>query len=249
MKPSIYAILSIIAVLASCAPAYIPNKANVGFFKEKGELHGEIATGTSGYDPQVAYAATDHIAVVANASFRNSPFESKVSVGEESFTYTGKKKHQIYEMGIGYYDTNDSGLTFEVIGGYGMGRVSDMEVSGLNFRMTNKNTLKLVDGETALLSADFKKWFIQPTIGITHENVDFGVTSKFSNVRMTILNERYNDWFFEPVATLRFGIESVKLTSQLGISIPMSGEINYVWQPFMFSMGIMVDVNVFGRKD
>ncbi|MEO1254934.1 MAG: hypothetical protein AAFY41_08620, partial [Bacteroidota bacterium] len=117
----------------SCSPAYIPNKVNAGLLTDKGELHAEIATGTSGYDPQVAYAVTENMLVLANASFKDTPFESTLSIGDDDFDYDGTQKLRSYELGAGYYRTSKDGFVLELVAGYGLGEVSDTRISILNF--------------------------------------------------------------------------------------------------------------------
>lgn len=246
MKPLYFlSLLLLIASTFSCAPAYIPSKVNPGLFTEEGELHAEVATGTSGWDPQLAYAASDHLMFTANASFRNQPYETTVLQGNGSFEYSGRKKHQIAEVGVGVYEKAGGGL-FELVGGYGRGQVFDMEVETLYFT-TDEDDLLLESGDVGVLNARFNKWFIQPTVGYSSKGFDFGVTSRFSHVQMNIERERFKNWFWEPALTMRAGHQNVKFTSQLGFSVPFGHEIAYSWEPFIFSVGIMADLNVLGK--
>lgn len=238
-----------LSFFVSCSPAYIPNKVNTGLLSDKGELHAEIATGTSGYDPQVAYAVTENVLVTGNASFKDTPFESTLFVGKDDFNYEGTQKLRSFELGLGYYKKLKDGFILEMVAGYGLGKVSDTRISILTFDL-KEDELRLVDGETALFNSDYSKSFLQPTVGISHKNFDIGITSKFTNVKMEAFDLRFNDWFFEPALTMRLGLESVKFTSQIGFSLPMT-TVEYYSEPFIISIGIMADLNILGirKKD
>ncbi len=65
-------VVSIVLIFASCSPLYRPNTVNVPLFKEKNELSVNAGASSNGADVQAAFAATNHIAVMANGSFYNA---------------------------------------------------------------------------------------------------------------------------------------------------------------------------------
>jgi len=60
-KLLIYILVFIILIINGCAPAYVPNVINTPLLSNKGEIQTSIHTGIAGFDPQFAYAITDHI--------------------------------------------------------------------------------------------------------------------------------------------------------------------------------------------
>src|SRR6056297_213766 len=98
--------------LFSCSPEYIPNMANSPMFSNKGEFQANIATGTSNFDAQAAYAITDHIGIMVNGSYGN----------ETNDTTDDYHKHSFIEGGLGYFENLGESLRYEIYGGYGIGK-------------------------------------------------------------------------------------------------------------------------------
>ena len=229
--------------MAACSPAYVPNKVNTGLFTEPGEMHGELATGVSGTDIQVAAAIPGNLVVTANASFKNRDLNTTVWAdddGSELVNVETNRKHRIFEVGAGYYQTWEDGLTLEAIAGYGRGTLENVEtdlIGPILFGSQNSPT-------TFITESTFNKIYIQPTIGLSKRFVDLGFTPKIAFVRININDQQFSDTYFEPTVTLRAGPEKVKFTGQLGLSIPSGETIQYSYEPFIFSVGIMADINV-----
>lgn len=230
-------------LLIACSPAYVPNKVNTGLFTEEGEIHGEVATGVSGTDVQVAAAIPGNLVVTANASFKNKDFQTTIWAEDndsELATFEGNKKHRIWEMGLGYYHIMEGGVTLEAIVGYGEGNLENVETNLFG----PVDDITRIDENTIITESSFSKVFIQPTIGFSKRLFDVGFTPKIAMVRVSINDQQFRDTFFEPTATIRFGHEKVKFTGQLGLSFPMDEEIEFSHEPLIFSVGIMADVNV-----
>ncbi|MEA2105370.1 MAG: hypothetical protein U9P82_01395 [Bacteroidota bacterium] len=98
--------------LFSCSPEYIPNMANSPMFSNQGELQATVATGTSNFDAQTAYAITDHIGIMVNGSYGN----------ETNDTTDDFHKHAFIEAGLGYYEKIGENVRYEIYGGYGFGK-------------------------------------------------------------------------------------------------------------------------------
>jgi phosphoserine phosphatase len=76
---SIYQVLFLIlALLNSCATAYIPNTVNTPLLTNRKEFQAAIYAGTSGFDPQLTYAVSDHIGIMLNGSFANVTSDSTI---------------------------------------------------------------------------------------------------------------------------------------------------------------------------
>ncbi len=233
-----------LAIFYSCAPAYVPNKVNTGLFSEKGEIHAEIAVGDQGVDIQGAAALSDHVLVTANGSFRNSTFESSSNSFETSSTKTGRRRHQIFEVGTGYYHTWSSGLTVEAVFGYGHGQVKKAK---LGFSTPETPGVNLLDPESGLADATFNKYFFQPSIGITSKYVDFAYSNKVASLNLRQANKRFDNLVWEPAMTARFGAERVKFTGQIGLSIHLEEAIEYTHDSFFLSVGVLFELGK--RKD
>ncbi|MEE4199006.1 MAG: hypothetical protein V2I54_15305 [Bacteroidales bacterium] len=77
--------------LFSCSPEYIPNMANSPMFTERGELQATIATGTSNFDAQTAYAITDHIGIMVNGSYGNETNDTTDDYHKHAFIEGGDR--------------------------------------------------------------------------------------------------------------------------------------------------------------
>ncbi len=211
-------ILSLIILLSGCAPLYIPNTVNTPLLSNKGEIQGAVYTGTSGFDPQLAYAITDNIGIMLNGSFENS----------ESDTTGDYHKHQFYELGIGYYKKLSDMGRFEIFGGYGFGNINAYS-------------------EVALFNsiADVKsnRIFIQPAFGLSSKIFDLSFASRFVvvNIQNDLIKSTRS--FIEPAFTARVGWKQVKFAYQIGYSIPFNEDAIIEYQPLMMSIGIHVNIN------
>lgn len=230
--------------IASCSPAYVPNKVNTGLFTEEGEMHAEVSTGISGIDVQAAAAIPGNLVVTANASFKNKDFSNTIWQDDENntelLTIEGNKTHRIFEVGAGYYHVSKGGFTVEAIVSYGHGNLDNVETD--IFGPVDENSR--ISATTFVTESTFNKIYIQPTLGLSRKVVDFGFTPKVALVRVTVNDQQFRNTFFEPVVTLRLGPEYFKFTGQAGLSIPAGEEISFSYEPFIFSVGIMADINV-----
>jgi len=218
----------IIIAFQACSPAYIPNRVNSPMFKNAGEMTGEISVGQSGFDPQIALAVTDHIAVMANGSFAlpNSDNDS-----------TSYNRHSFFEGGLGYYQQLDDKKFFEFFGGFGRGTVDSYWENGLF---------------AGRMKSNYNRFFIQPTIGLSNRIIDLGFTNRFALVQMNV-DDKYLydsvinnfDYFWEPAFTFRVGGPNLKFSTQVGFSIPVNqmAENSYEHRWFMASIGMQMRLN------
>ncbi len=205
--------------ITSCTPAYIPNRVNTPLLSNSGELQASFSTGISGFDPQISYALTDKIGIMANGSFAN----------RKNDTTDNYHVHNFLELGSGYYGKFDNIGRYGFFGGFGIGNVKT--------DFSNDITSKKID-------ATLNRFFAQPSIGAVTNYFDgsFALRMIFVNTRLNNNisdNPDGNDFFFEPVVTTRFGYKYVKLLLQAGLSFRvLNAGYRYEHQPFILNFGI-----------
>ncbi|MFP4059408.1 MAG: hypothetical protein ACLFUC_02870 [Bacteroidales bacterium] len=216
-----------ILLFASCSPEYIPNMVNAPMLSNKGEVQVSANTGSSGFDPQLAFAATDHLGFIVNGSFRNDTRDS-----------ANYHKHSMVELGAGYFDKLGTSGRYELYGGYGFGNVEGYWGSDESIFNDAAN-------------ARFNRFFLQPAIGASTSFFDGSFAARFAFVNMNLQEGNVGrsaqyDAFIEPVITAKLGFKQVKFISQLGLSLPLTDDaiLHYQHQPFIFNVGVQLN---FGR--
>lgn len=206
-------LFSLVIIINSCAPAYVPNVVNAPLLTNKGEVQVSLHAGTSGFDPQAAYAITNHLGIMANASFMNST----------SDTTNNYHKHGFIEMGAGYFTNFGGRFKFETFAGYGAGKIEAYYEN---------------EHWDSYSQADVSRYFIQPSLGITSKVIDFGISARlaFVNLKQGDLSE--GALMVEPAATLKFGWDHIKAVAKVGLSVPADKSITFNYQPFMISLGL-----------
>ncbi|MBP7731735.1 MAG: hypothetical protein KA114_08885 [Bacteroidales bacterium] len=207
----LYAFVALI--INSCAPAYVPNVLNAPMLTNKNEVQAAVYIGTSGFDPQIAWAPTNHIGVMANASFMNSTSDST-----ENY-----HKHSFFEFGAGYYTAFGERFKFETFGGAGFGKISALYENDL---------------WTSTSQVDIVRYFVQPTVGVTSKAIDFGVSSRLALVNMKQEDKSTTSLMLEPAATLKIGWDYIKIVGKVGFSAPLTKDVKFEYQPFLFSVGL-----------
>jgi len=203
--------------MSSCAPAYVPNVINAPMLTNKGEVQASLHAGTSGVDPQFAYAISNHIGVMLNGSFGNNT----------SDTTDNFHKHQFLELGTGYYTHFGTRMKFETFGGVGFGK--------LQAEYNNEMWVSRSD-------VNCTRFFIQPTIGFTTKIFDAGISSRFVMIDLHQESGKDKGFFVEPVLTSKLGYDHLKAVMQIGFSYPLnSDEISFNYQPFLISLGIQAN--------
>jgi len=179
----------------------------------KNEVQAAIHAGVSGFDPQIAWAPTNHLGVMVNASFRNSTSDSTDNY----------HKHKFFEFGAGYYTAFGERFKFETFGGAGFGKISALY----------ENDLWISTSQV-----DIVRYFVQPTVGVTSKAIDFGVSTRLALVNIKQEDVGTSGLMLEPVATLKLGWDYLKIVGKVGFSAPMTKDIKFKYQPFLFSVGL-----------
>ena len=207
----------IILLISACAPSYVPNVVNTPLLSNKGEFQVTANAALSGFDPQLSYAVTDNIGLMVNGSFANQTSDSTDDY----------HKHQFVELGAGYYKKIGQRVRFEGYGGLGFGNLESNDDDALFIPFSSVKTTRV---------------FLQPTIGATTEIFDGSFSSRFVVVNMK--QDLHSDigYFIEPVLTSRLGYKYVKVVTQFGVSIPLNSEIDFGYEPFIFSIGLQLNL-------
>jgi hypothetical protein len=190
-------------------------------FSNKGEFQASVNGGVSGFDPQLSYAITDHIGIMANGSFAD-----RTSDSTDNF-----HNHKFVEIGGGYYTNFGTIGRFETFAGFGMGELTTDWEDGL------------WDDFTTVKS---RRYFIQPDIGISTRIFDGSFATRFVLVDLYEGSVTNTGFFMEPVITAKLGFKYFKATTQFGLSLPINQtNIDFTNEPFIFSIGIQATI---GRK-
>ena len=218
--------LGLVTVCTSCSPEYIPNMVNSPMLSNQGEFQATIATGTSNFDAQTAFAITDNIGIMVNGSFGN----------ETNDTTDDYHKHSFIEGGIGYYDKIGDKGRYEIYGGYGLGTVEGFFENAIF--------------DSQKTDANYNRFFIQPGIGVSTGIFDGSFSPRFVFIQMnpggTGFNAGNYNIFVEPVFTSKIGFKYVKFVVQFGFSIPFSEqELNFNYQTFIMNVGLNINL---GRR-
>jgi hypothetical protein len=171
--------------LASCAPSYLPNNANMPLLAEKQDyaIGANLQLGAGlGPEVQAAYALTNHIGLVANghANFaEEGDYSLFGELGGGLFTVLGDRFHLELYNGIGLGSGKGSGST--LFGGP-------------------------IDEE-----GDYWRYYVQPNIGFRTGGFEIALGARFAYVdyyefiRNGTPGPTPDAWLWEPSAALRFG--------------------------------------------
>lgn len=245
MKPfSLLCLAAAACLISACSQTmhfYVPSAVNAPLLKEQHDVRGLVSLNSA----QIAYAPTDHFGVMVNGQF----------VYNRDWYYGGADDYRDYsgdedlvdrdvrggtvEMGAGYFTTLDSKkrAVFEIYGGVGTGK----------FRTLDDNYYQLMDDNVSkkdfAISTRLTKFFVQPSIGLSHKVIDVAFTPRFTLARfhsmsygaralenepgrMADVRSLENSWipFMEPTVTFRVGYKYIKYSMQLTISQALRDE-------------------------
>lgn len=218
-------------LLAACNPTYYaPSTQNVPLLREQGEVVGLAATDGNRFEAQGAYAATDHLALVAGASlFRPSDVDNG----------NGGSGHLI-EGGVGYFTALDDALTFEVQGLLAAGAFdNDFPAEG--------------GASAGRIEGTLLRWGLQPALGYRWGRVEAAASTRLAQLRYSGLSgdlvhdgvdqvARLRDapayWLLEPALTLRGGTGRVMVQLQTGWSVNLT-EADFSQDDSFLTVGVL----------
>lgn len=217
--------------LSSCKTVYYPTTHNSPMLNNKGEFQASGIIGTGNFELQTAYAITDNIGVMLNGSYFNGTREIEINNEKTEI----KEMHNLIEAGAGYFTNFGKLGKLEVFAGGGVGKVP------ANFRG--------IDYYDGTQTSDMTKLFIQPSIGLGSDFVDFS-----GGVRISAVNvSRAMRLFAEPELTIKLGYKHVRLVASIGLALPMNNINNsrndellsWDYNPVIIGLGIQLNL---GRK-
>ncbi len=212
----------LLVVLGSCAPIYFPPAAHVPQLTVAGESQAGIMFGFNGLDLQGAYALTDHQAMMGT-----------VSLGLGNNSSSDKTNHAYGEVAYGLYTAPGIGR-FGVYGGLGAGYGQ-----GESTWYFNGNPI------TSWAKGTYIRPFIQGNAGLSTGVFDLGLNLRMPWVLITYSESKNNSvpsnanaLMMEPVLYTGVGWGPVKVYLQGGLAFPLQNQINFEYQPFIFSLGL-----------
>lgn len=221
-------LLAILPLFISCSSQYYPAAVNAPFFEKEGEFEGNVLFGRNGTDVQLSYAATDHIAVMMNGSYKGD----NNFIDSLFFYNTSNHSHLFGEVGLGYYTPLNTILRFEVFGGYGIGQFEGDYDYSVGLDDFNNST--------------YRKIFLQPQIGISRKIFEGGIATRLSGVFVTsdITGKESNMFFWQPTIISKVGGNHVKFMAEAGLNIPLGyrEEVEFDALLFMVSFGVNVSL-------
>ncbi len=200
---------------------YVPNVINTPLLSEKGEIQANLNFGSSGFDPQISGAVSDHVGLMLNGSFKNSSWNNSIYFN----------KHNFVEAGAGYFKKFEKYGVMEVYGGAGIGNI--------------KSYYQDIWSDSAV-SVKSRRFFIQPAMGVKTDYFEGSFASRFVLLNLDIDSETRTNFFIEPAVTLKGGSKNIKAVFQLGYSFPLGAVTDKLYDPFLLSFGIQ---GSFGTKN
>jgi hypothetical protein len=208
-NPVILFFLSLL-LLSGCAPLYVPNARNSPHFPGANEFQATASAGM-GFNGQVAYSFSQHLAVTGNCLYANNRSDPKFGYRTQSYA----------EAGLGYFEDFDE-INVELFGGFGLGKGLSVD-STVEFFTDSK----LYVGE-----ARYSKFYIQPSIMFKTRIGEWSLTPRFSRLYFhdlqitigqtpSIIRKRIF-YFAEPAITWRMRVyrNSLYAFYQAGFNFP-----------------------------
>lgn len=206
---NLFFLLFAIAAFSSCTHTYyVSSSPHVPLLREKNEVRATGSVGVSDIvnivQAQAAFAPTSRIGVAGTYM--------KAEAGRINEGSGGLGEY--HDFALGYLQPIHENFVINVFGGYGRGS-----------QWHRYNPI----GESDLT---FQKLFIQPSIGLTHRNIDLAITPSLSRVHFSQVasNQLDNEvenlallriqdhrtfFLFEPAFTVRYGWHYIKLQTQI----------------------------------
>lgn len=200
----------------SCSPAYIPTPINTPLFSGKSEFQLTVYTGLlNNYGLQTSYSLTNNLGVILNTSF----FVLKPKFSDNYY------RDLAGDIGLGYYKRFDRNLVFETFVGYGRGFM--------------ENKTNNIDANYSIPTS---KFYLYPTFGHFSEYFDYAFSMRLASFSYNYENNKYNDFYIEPVATMKTGNKNLKFIGQIGWSAKMNpGNYPIMNTPFLFAIGAQIN--------
>ncbi|TXK37878.1 porin family protein [Pontibacter qinzhouensis] len=237
---------------AGCRMVYTPTMQNVPLLHEKGDL--QLVANVQNL--QTAYALSDHVAVMANGSYHQARWTMGSTPSQREQDY--KSNRYNVEGAVGYFRPIVDKVSWEVYGGAGLGQVH-LHNHPLIFGWGNT-----YPDEQLEYTANTRKVFIQPAIGLADKTVELSFSSRLvalqlQNIQTTYTQEQlqydklanldqHMHLFLEPCVTARFGFKWLKLQTQFLHSARLTKqEIRH--NPFVLNFSLQFNLSKQNRQE
>ena len=203
-------------VLWSCTPIiYYPNAPNIPLPGNKNELKAGVGIGLTSKYFEGSYAIDSHLVVLAN------------------YYGTDLKRNYFGEIGSGYYYSDYNGFKYDLVGGLGIGKVSDNifndEVSWsgktdkYHYKLNNDYKRIMIQGDMGFFYKYLESGFSVKAYSIYMGNTHYELDTLYSYSKSWVSHYTYipfQSYFFEPALFLNIGFKHVKLHLCAGVSLP-----------------------------
>ncbi len=245
-------ILSCLAVFCSSCAAFVyaPNPLNMPLAKDKNEGKAKIYTGLNESGYQLSYSVINHVLIHTDGSYYDHQGES------------GSSMRTHVEGGIGLFQRIENNGCFEILGGYGYGM-------GRGGYTSSVFSFGPPENEVTSLNGYYQKIYIQPDIGFSHHNFDFGIGFRYAvlNVHNLTYSRNYVDSkthqlyygfygaynnnrinLIEPCINVGFGDGPLKMFISAGesnfqVGSPGNNLLNQLFLNYFVSLGITWNIN------
>ncbi len=231
-------VLPWVALLSSCSSIYMPNVPATPMLKEQGDGYVAAHVNPKGnISGSVAVAATEHVAILGNASYVNH--------GEKSNTHFNQ---WLLEGGLGYFTKmgKEKRQILELYGGYGVGATSEED------KRTTIHGYETVESRTM----DFNKIFVQINYSSTRKQkinifgdkteLNYGTAIRLSRIAMDSFKIDGMDspveenFFVEPIFYTRLAlVEGLQLQYTNGFNIGLNNNEYLKAGNAVFTLGVV----------
>lgn len=236
-------VLFAILAISSCG-IYRQNLTNVPLMQQKGQTQMSGSIGYNGYDLQMALALTNKIAVLANYSDLGSKRE------DYSYLNYTIDNHHFYEIGMGCFKKNTSGLISEYFFNVGKGMTS-------HFYQGMDNSQKLT---SKFQEVSYNRFCFQADFGQIKNNWEYAISPRillvnyyniYDNNTQSYQNEPSTFLYADMTSTVRYKfLRYFKIYAQVNATLPITGfnSAYYSFSPFNANIGFMIDCNLFKTR-
>ena len=215
---SLYAGILLAALfVSSCATLHYPSAVNTPLFKEKGESNLQADVNLSSITAKGAHAFSNHFGLAGSVNFWGWSY-TFLSSAEQGI---GLQVHCL----PGYFAPLGKHWLFEVYGGYGLGMMDTETYSGFNDHQI----------------------ILQPSVGLRRERFEMSISIRATEHIVTDFTydpalsnpTPQAGLFLDPALTFRMGGESLKASTQIGMSIATDDNFELEYRGlFLINFGV-----------
>ncbi|MBI3236035.1 MAG: hypothetical protein HYZ42_18705 [Bacteroidetes bacterium] len=228
-KLSHFLYICLALLMCSCSTMYMPPNHSPTLIKGAKQASFSASVGLNSASSKIAISPAENFVVVGSSS---------QNIGKQDLT---KKTfyNKDFEIAIGYYNTNDTQIHVEVIGGYGFQKFENMAY----------NRSQIDEGI-------YRKFFIESFCYLGRPNyTKLGISMRFTNLyseinptyyTATIFSRHKKDFtpytmLWEPGIFFNCRVqEKIYFNTHCNLCVSHSGERYYSYQPFVWRVGVQL---------